>query len=256
MAAFDLGMAAGADGLELDVRLSGDGQVVVCHDATLDRTTNVSGPVASLTTAQLARVDAGWHFADAHGRTPFRGLGLGVPRLADVLRRHAGVPTIIEMKLDSSEFGRAVAAVVRAADAVDRVCMAGFGKRSTEAARAALPGVATSASHPDVRLDLYASWLGWAYPFVAYGGFQIPEHAGRLRVVSPRFIRLAHRRRLHVQVWTVDEAADMDRLLAWGVDGLITNRPDLAVLRRNAFLARRDGSVAAASLPGAPAGAS
>jgi len=254
LAAFDLGVAAGADGLELDCHLSADGEVVVCHDATLDRTTDATGPVRSRTADELARVDAGWHFVDAQGNTPFRGRGIGIPRLADVLRRYHAVPTIIEMKVNTPALGRAVAEVVRAADAVDRVCAAGFGKLSTQAVRAALPDVATSASHPEVRIDLYASWFGWAYPFVSYGGFQLPERAGNLTVVSPRFIRLAHKRGLQVQVWTVDVATDMDRLLEWGVDALITNRPDLAVSRRNAFLSRDAATRASSSLAGVAAG--
>lgn len=238
LVAFDLGLAAGADGLELDVHLSSDGQVVVCHDATLERTTDTSGAVAARTADALARVDAGWAFTDQQGRHPFRGQGIGIPRLADVLRRYPGVPTIIELKLDTAALGRAVAEVIRAADAVDRVCAAGFGRRAIHAVQERLPGVATSASLPEVRLDLYASWIGWAYPFVRYGGFQVPERAGGTTVVSPRFIRLAHRRGLQVQVWTVDEESDMDRLLAWGVDALITNRPDVAARRRDAFVAR------------------
>ena len=64
---------------------------------------------------------------------------------------------------------------------------------------------------------------------VAYGVYQVPEYTGMLRIVSPRFIRDAHGAGLKVQVWTVDEEADMRRLLQWGVDGLISNRPELAV---------------------------
>jgi glycerophosphoryl diester phosphodiesterase len=74
---------------------------------------------------------------------------------------------------------------------------------------------------------------------VAYGGYQVPEHAGRLRVASPRFVRHAHAAGLAVEVWTVDDTGDMARLLGWGVDGLITNRPDLAVSVRDRFLAAR-----------------
>ena len=73
----------------------------------------------------------------------------------------------------------------------------------------------------------------------AYGGYQVPEFAGRLRVVSRSFIRHAHAHGLKVQVWTVDDAAEMERLLAWGVDGLISNRPDLAVAVRDAVVGSR-----------------
>ncbi|MDA1185518.1 MAG: glycerophosphodiester phosphodiesterase family protein, partial [Acidobacteria bacterium] len=91
LAAFDLGMRAGADGLELDVHLSADGVPVVHHDATLDRTTSASGPVVAHTAADLARVDAGYRFA-GRGEFPFRGQGVGIPSLSDVLRKYPDVP--------------------------------------------------------------------------------------------------------------------------------------------------------------------
>src|SRR5262245_37725530 len=112
-------MAAHADGLELDVHLSSDGVVVVCHDDTLDRTTDATGPVAAQTASALDRVDAGYRFADARGHHPFRGQGIGIPRLVDVLRRYQGMPTIVEMKVNSAQMGRAVADAVRTADAGD-----------------------------------------------------------------------------------------------------------------------------------------
>ena len=93
--------------------------------------------------------------------------------------------------------------------------------------------MATSASQPEARLALYRSWAGLPVRRPSYQAYQVPERAGRLRVVSPRFIRHAHLANLKVQVWTVDERADMERLLAWGADALISNRPDLAVQVRN-----------------------
>ena len=236
IAAFDRGVAAGADGLELDVRLSADGIIVVCHDETLNRTTNASGPVSARTAAELARVDAGYHFTDAEGRQPFRGQGVGVPILRDVLDRYPNHAVIVEMKLDTGEMGRALAAEVVSAGAVHRVCAAGYGSRSLTAAREALPEMASSASQMEVRLALYRSWAGWPPSRTAYGGYQVPEHAGTLRVVSPRFVRHAHRAGLEVQLWTIDEAADMQRLLEWGADALISNRPDLAVAVRDQFV--------------------
>ena len=233
MAAFEAGMASGADGLELDVQLSADGEVVVCHDETLDRTTNDSGPVGARTAAELAHVDAAWHFRDAAGQASLRGQGIGIPRLLDVLHRFPGVPIIVEMKLDTAEMGRRLADVVRRCGAADRVCAAGYGPRSLAAAREAMPGMATSACHPEVRLALYRSWAGWPVRGVRYGGYQVPEHAGALRVVSRRFVRHAHAAGLKVQVWTVDDEADMTRLLGWGVDALISNRPDVAVRVRD-----------------------
>jgi glycerophosphoryl diester phosphodiesterase len=237
LAAFDLGLAAGADGLECDVHLSKDGIAVVCHDETLDRTTDTRGPILALTAAELARVDAGSGFVDAGGARPFAGQGIGVPTLRQLLERYPDRRVIIEMKVDSPEMGRTVAADVRAASAADRVCAAGFGLNSLRAARAALPEMASSGSHPEVRLALYRSWAGWPVRRPPFGGYQVPEHAGRLRVVSPRFVRHAHGAGLKVQVWTVDAEADMQRLLEWGADGLISNRPDVASRVLHRFLA-------------------
>ncbi|MBI3048863.1 MAG: glycerophosphodiester phosphodiesterase [Acidobacteria bacterium] len=234
LAAFDLGLAAGADGLELDVHLSADGIPVVHHDATLDRTTSGSGPLAARTAAELARIDAGCRFTDG-GTFPFRNQGVGIPTLAEVLRRYSDVRLIVEMKVNSSEMGEAVARDVRRAGAAERVCAAGYGARSAAAARAALPEMASSACHAEVRLAVYRTWACWPVRGVRYGGYQVPEHNGVLQIVSPQFIRYAHEAALKVQVWTVDREDDMRRLLEWGVDGLISNRPDLAVRVRDSF---------------------
>jgi glycerophosphoryl diester phosphodiesterase len=86
----------------------------------------------------------------------------------------------------------------------------------------------------EVRMAVYRSWIGWPARHVPYGGFQVPELAQGHRIVSPRFLRQVHDRGLRVHVWTVDDEADMKRLLQWGVDGLITNRPDVAVRIRDA----------------------
>jgi glycerophosphoryl diester phosphodiesterase len=235
LAAFDAGLRAGADGLELDVRLSADGVPVVVHDDTLDRTTDATGPVAARTAAELARVDAGFRFAGSRGDFPFRGQGLGIPRLRDVLLQHRGVPIIIEMKLDSEAMALRVADDIRAAGAESSVCAAGYGSSSAAAMRRLLPDTATSACTTEVRLAVYRSWGGWPVKRPPFGGYQVPEQAGRIRIVSPRFLRHAHAAGLEVQVWTIDDEADMQRLLEWGADGLISNRPDLAVTVRDAF---------------------
>ena len=234
LAAFDLGLRARADGLEMDVHLSADGLVVVHHDETLDRTTSASGPLAAMTANELARVDAGCRFA-AGETYPFRNQGVGIPSLTDVLRRYPDTRIIIEMKVDSSAMGEAVAQVVRQARAAERVCAAGYGARSAAAARTALPEMACSASYAEVQSAVYRSWARWPPRGVRHGGYQVPERLGRLTIVSPRFIRHAHEAGLKVHVWTVDEEQDIRRLLEWGVDGLITNRPDVAASLRDTF---------------------
>ncbi|MEP7308627.1 MAG: glycerophosphodiester phosphodiesterase [Acidobacteriota bacterium] len=226
LAAFARGLAEGADGLELDVHLSRDGVVVVHHDRLLDRTTNLHGPIADRTAKELAQADGGYAFSPGAG-FPCRGRGVGIPALIDVLGQCGDVPIIVELKVDTPEMARAVVGVARAAGAVDRICLGSFGRTALRAARAMAPAIATSAAREDVRWALYRSWCRWPVTHVVYHGYQVPERAGRTRVVSPRFIADAHRAGLGVQVWTVDTAEDAGRLLDWGVDGLITDRPDL-----------------------------
>jgi len=228
VAAFDSGLRLGADGLELDVRMSRDGVVVVHHDATLDRTTNLGGPLAARDADELGRADAGYRFRRG-GAFPFRGLGIGVPRLREVLRRYRDRPIAIDLKLNAPEFAAAVVADVRGADAVDRVSLGSVDARVLRAARLMEPAVTTSAARAEVRWALYRSWCRWPVARAPYMGYQVPERSGATRVVSPRFVRDAHRAGLHVQVWTVDAEDDARRLLSWGVDALITDRPDVIV---------------------------
>lgn len=228
MAAFDEGLSLGADGLELDVHLSRDGVPIVHHDRTLDRTTNGRGPVAALTADELSRVDAGFAFrsGDAY---PFRGCGLGVPTLAEVLGRYRDVPIVIELKLNTDDMALAVVDVVRRAGAIERVCLGSFGRRVLRCVRALEPAIATSAAREEIRWALYWSWCRWPLGRPTYACFQVPEWSGRTRVVSPRFVRMAHRAGVAVQVWTVNSEADAHRLLAWDVDALISDRPDIVV---------------------------
>jgi glycerophosphoryl diester phosphodiesterase len=226
--AFDRGLALGADGLELDVRLSRDGIVVVHHDRTLDRTTNLRGALSGFTGDELARADAGYAFQQG-GVWPFRGRGIGIPTLTAVLDRYRDVRVIVEMKENRRALAQAVVDAVRRAGALDRVCLGSFGLRVLRAARAIEPRIATSASREEVRWALYRSWCRWPVARASYGGYQVPEASGSTRIVSPAFVDAAHRSGLRVQVWTVDREADARRLRSWGVDGIVTDRPDVIV---------------------------
>jgi glycerophosphoryl diester phosphodiesterase len=208
IAAFDRGLSAGADGLELDVHLSRDKTVVVHHDTRLDRTTRAQGLLKDRTAAELAELD--------------------VPALRDVLTRYPQTGLIIELKERGPALAQAVAEDVRRAGAAGRVCLGSFSLSALRAARASAADIATSAARFEVRMALYRSWCGLSPGRVAYQAFQVPETSGSTRVVTPRFIRLAHKAGVAVQVWTVDEPEDMRRLLDWGVDGIISDRPDVA----------------------------
>jgi glycerophosphoryl diester phosphodiesterase len=227
MLAFERGRAAGADGFEIDVRLAADGEVVVIHDATLDRTTDARGSVSSLTAAQLAKVDAA-HWFDPSGGFPLRGGGVGVPRLAEALHAYPDAVFIVELKEDNPETARRTIDVVRAGRAVDRVMIGSFSRRALTEVRRLQPDLPTGAATSETRMALYKSRLHLPLGRPKYRAFQVPEAFGVTRVVTPQFIRTAHAAGVPVQVWTVDEEPDMRRLLEWGVDGLITDRPGVA----------------------------
>jgi glycerophosphoryl diester phosphodiesterase len=239
LVAFDLGVAAGADGLELDVHLARDGRVVVIHDPTLDRSTRATGPVADRTAAELAAVEATPRFG-INLEAAWTGPRAGVPTLDEVLARYRNVALIIEMKGERPELGPAVVAAVRAAGAETWVCLGSFSSQILDAARRAAPELATGASAAEGLRALKRSWFGLSPGRgLPYRAFQVPLTSGRMRVVSRRFVRAVHRAGCAVQVWTVNDPAEMRRLLDWGVDGLITDRPAVAVTVRDRWLENR-----------------
>lgn len=228
LAAFDHGMACGADGLEFDVHLSKDGVVVIHHDDTLERTTSGRGALSDFTAAELASLDACCHFVGPDGGRPYRGMGFGVPALREVLVRYPGAPLIVELKGPGSGLARAVVDEVRAAGALARVAVGSFHASALRTVRAYEPALATGAAQSETRWALYRSWVGWPLGHTAYREFQVPLRAGTTPIVTQRFVDHAHRAGVAVKVWTVNEASEMRRLIGLGIDGLITDRPDLA----------------------------
>jgi glycerophosphoryl diester phosphodiesterase len=242
IAAFDHGLACGADGLELDVRLSVDGVVVVHHDDTLERTTGSAGWVADRTADELSRVDAGFTFQPPEtvgtNGFPYRGQGIGIPRLRDVLSRYSSAHCIIELKTPDPELARRTIDEIRSASAVERVALGSFYWRVLHAARAYEPRIPTGASQEETRWALYRSWVRWPLGRTAYRELQVPEQLGMRTIVTPGFISHAHRAGLPVKVWTVNAEPDIRRLLGWGADAIISDRPDLAVQVRQSLTGR------------------
>jgi glycerophosphoryl diester phosphodiesterase len=228
LTAFDHAVSLGVDALECDVHLSRDGEVVIIHDPTLDRTTDARGEVASRTAADLAGVDAGYHFGPEAG-FPFRGQGIGVPRLADLLGRWPEVPVVVEIKGDRPETAARVIEVIREARAEHRVIVGGFSLRVLGTIRRLAPGLVTSASSAESYSALRRSYVFIAPRRPAFRLFQVPSRLRGRPVLTRRFVRTARRAGLPVQVWVVDELEDMRRLIDWGVTGIITDRPDRAL---------------------------
>ena len=226
IAAFDRGLAEGVDGLELDVRLSRDGVPVVIHDADVARTTDAAGPVVARTASELAHLDAGFRF-DREGGYPYRGKGVGIPTLREVLARYPSTPLIVEMKANTEDLARATVGDIVAAGAAERVCAGSFGHRSLAEVRRQAPQVATNSSQEEVRWALFRSRIRSPLRAVPYQVHIVPERRQGLTIVTPRFVGDARRAGLGVFVWTVNTRADVERLLAWGVQGIVTDRPDI-----------------------------
>ncbi len=229
IAAFANGLAAGADRLEMDVHATADGEVVVIHDATVDRTTDGSGRVAELSLAALRRLDAGHRFRDETGAAPFRGRGLRIPTLAEVLDAFPGVPLNIEIKQREPAIERAVLDLLERRGALGSVLLAAEDGAIMERIRSCSRGVLTGFSTEDVAAFARAWEDGRLDRYEPPGAaLQVPPDFLGRPLVTAELVERAHRLGLEVHVWTVDEEAEIARLLGLGVDGIMTDLPTRA----------------------------
>lgn len=214
----------GADVLEMDVRRTRDGALIVIHDETVDRTTDGSGAVGDLTLAEVRSLDAGFRFRDLDDRPSFRGRGVKVPLFSEVLEAFPGTRLNVDAK--SPEVAPELISLVTGAGAQHRVLLAS----ALEQGRADRLGYRgpTSATRGQIRLFYYTHRLPRGGPYTPRAdALQVPlEWKGR-QVTTPRLVREAHRRNVPVHVWTIDDPAVMRTLASWGVDGIQTDRPDL-----------------------------
>jgi glycerophosphoryl diester phosphodiesterase len=215
----------GADMIELDVRATRDGYCVVIHDETVDRTTDGSGPVAALTLAELKGLDAGYRFSPDGGRTfPFRGRGVVVPTIEEVLAALPQMRLTVEVKEGAAQ--APLFAAVAESGAEQRVVAAGMHDR--DRTRFATYDGPVSASMEALRRFYVAHRLRLTRCYRLHATVvQVPEEWEGRRVVTPRFVRDLARQGVAVHVWTVDDPAAMHRLLDWGVEGVLTDRPDI-----------------------------
>jgi glycerophosphoryl diester phosphodiesterase len=215
----------GADMMELDVHATADGHCVVIHDATVDRTTDGSGAVSHMSLAQLSELDAGYHFTRDGGATfPFRGTGVRVPSIVELFEALPEMRFTIEVKHGPAQ--RPLLDAIARFGAAHRVVVAGMYDRDRTlfthhrgAVSASTEQVRTFITAHRLRVDRFI-----ATPFDVV---QVPETHNGDRVVTPRLVRALHRRGIPLHVWTVNDPADMERLLDWGIDGLVTDRPDV-----------------------------
>jgi glycerophosphoryl diester phosphodiesterase len=207
LAAVERVVRLGFTHLETDVRVSRDGVPLLMHDPSLDRTTDRTGAVADLDWVNIAAARVG---------------GEPVARLDELLGTFPDLRVNLHVKV-AAAVGPIAEAVTRA-DALDRVCVAAFQDRYVAAARAALgPGLCTAlGTRGVVALKLASRAAGGKVRTTARCA-QVPPALGRLTVVDRRFVEAAHRSGIAVHVWTVNEAAEMRRLLDLGVTGIMTD---------------------------------
>jgi glycerophosphoryl diester phosphodiesterase len=242
LAAFERALAQGAVILETDVHCTRDGEVVISHDPDVTRTTDGQGPIAGFTLEALQRLDAGHRFSRDGGRTfPARGRGLRIPTLRAALEAFPGARFNIEVKQNDP---RLIEGTLRALAETGRekTCLLAAAEDDTMASvRAALPvqGVAPAlgASVGDVVAYLRAAANGTSPPPEPMA-LQVPASFGGNALVTPELVACAHRHEVQVHVWTVNDRAEMERLLDLGIDGIMSDFPailaDVVHTRRGA----------------------
>ncbi|MBU1227391.1 MAG: glycerophosphodiester phosphodiesterase [Actinobacteria bacterium] len=224
MAAFQGSVDLGYRYIETDVHLSADGRVVMFHDDHLDGLTDGAGKVWDHGWSHLATLDAAYHFDPAAG-CPLRGTGIGIPLFEEAVTTFPNLLWNIDLKQPAIE--QAVADEVARLGLEDRVLIGSFHDHRIGVFRKITGGrVATSAGPRETAVALAAALAGRALGGRA-DAYQVPERAGPLKAAGRRFVDAAHRAGKQVHVWTVNEQAAMHRLLDRGVDGIVTDRPDL-----------------------------
>lgn len=221
------GLAAGCGWIETDVHMTRDGEIVTFHDHDLRRTTNGRGPICELTLAELRRLDAGYNFSPDGRSFPFRGKGITVPTLAELVDLDPNARINVEIKQAQPSMVAALWRFIDERKLHDRMLVASESADIVREFRNLARGtVATSAG----KREAFAFWLAVRAGIIdrlpiEYDALQVPIGYRGLPVVTPQFVEAAHRRGLMVHVWTIDALTQMRWLIDVGVDGIMTDHP-------------------------------
>jgi glycerophosphoryl diester phosphodiesterase len=240
-------LAHGATGVELDVHATKDRIVVVCHDETVDRTTNHHGEIASLTLGELRDMDNAYWWIAGEAVSPGRDdsayvhrgkapgdRGFAVATLEEVIRAFPGVLFNLDIKRTAPEvepYEQLLYDELRRLERTDSVIVASFSDDAIGAFRRVAPDVATSAATEETAafyFSIHAPGEAVVPPAVA---FQVPATYGDVTVVDDTFVTEAHRYGIAVHVWTINDVPEMDRLVDLGVDGIVSDTPTVLVER-------------------------
>jgi glycerophosphoryl diester phosphodiesterase len=234
---FRQALADGADALELDVHATRDGTIVVIHDDTVDRTTDGQGEVRGFDLRDLQRLDAGHRF-EAGGKHPFRGCGVRIPTLREVMVELPEVPLNVEVKQIDPPIEKEVRALLDELGRVDDVVLAAEDDTVMKRLHAAAPGSwfsFSSVEAMEIWHRLQASDFNGYHP--PGHALQIPPRFGQVEVVTADSIAAVHALGVEMHVWTINDEAEMERLLDLGVDGIMSDFPRVlteVVARRGA----------------------
>ena len=230
--AFEKAVETGADVLEMDAHITLDGEIVLMHDEKVDRTTDGSGLIEDLPLSKLKLLDAAYRWSNDGGATfPYRGQGIQVPTLDELFERFPDKRYLIEIKLTRNPIHQPLCDMIREYNMQEKVVVASFHDDSMALFRETCPEVATGASKGEVTPFVILGKLflsGWLSP--EYQSLQVPWETSEsygIPIMTERFIREAHAKNLHVEPWTVDDPALIKQYIQWGVDGIITDRPDV-----------------------------
>jgi glycerophosphoryl diester phosphodiesterase len=226
--AFEVARTLGYSFLETDVHLTRDGVLVAFHDDRLDRVTDRAGAIAELDIAEVEAADAGYTFSPNGGDTfPFRGQGVRVPRLAEILERWPDARVNIDPKSDACV--EPLAQLLESLRTWNRVCIGSFSDRRLRQIRALSHGQACTSMGPRAVATVRLAAATGSMPKLGADCIQVPVNQGRVRIVTERFVQAAHRAGLRVHVWTINDEPTINGLLDLSVDGIMTDR--LRVLR-------------------------
>jgi glycerophosphoryl diester phosphodiesterase len=232
--AFEKAVETGADILEMDAHITRDDQIVVMHDEKVDRTTEGTGLIEDLTLEELKQLDAAHQWSNDDGKTfPFRGQGIEVPTLDEVFQKFPQMRYIIEIKLTENPIDKPLCNLIRKYNMQDKVLIASFHDEAMQKFRQTCPEVATSASRGEVTMFVLLGKVFLSGLIVPqYQSIQPPYNPAEsmnIPIMTERFIREAHARNIKVEPWTVNDPELMKQYIEWGVDGIITDRPDLMI---------------------------
>ncbi len=221
--AFEIAVTLGYRYIETDAHLTRDGVLVAFHDERLDRVTDRVGAIAELTISEVEAADAGCMFSlDGGTSFPFRGRGVRVPRLEEILVRWPAARVNIDPKSDACV--EPLALLLDRLDAWERVCVGSFSDRRLQLIRAHGRARACTSMGPRAVATARLAGTFGRMPRLGADCLQVPIAQGRVRIVTRRSVQAAHRAQLAVHVWTVNDEPTMQELLDIGVDGVMSDR--------------------------------